>query len=236
MEKETQKDVGYAVVKAGLGSIPIIGAAVGELFQLLVTPPLEKRRTEWMNNIAKKLKELEENKNLNLEELRENELFIDVVTQATQLAIKTSETEKLEYLKNAVLNAATEESLDISETQVFLNFVSDFTVWHVKILKLFDDPTEWFKINNKKPKDYFSAGLSNILLDAYPELNGRGEFYNLVWKDLERCGFHRTSDLNASMTGTGLMAKRTTNFGKKFLEFITENPLKNTAPNSGYPL
>jgi len=224
MKKETQKDLVYAIAKAGLGSIPILGAAAGELFQLLVMPPLEKRRNEWMTEVGEKLKDLEESNNLDLEKLQENEIFIDVVTQATQLALRTSEKEKLEYLKNAVLNTAVEENPDITEIQIFLNFVADFTTWHVKILKLFDNPTEWYRANNKTPKDYFSAGLSNVLLDAYPELNGRGEIYNLIWKDLERAGFHRTSDLQSSMTGAGLMQQRTTEFGKRFLEFVTENP------------
>jgi hypothetical protein len=46
-----------------------------ELFGLVVTPPLDKRRQEWMNEIGSKLKELEENTKVNFENLSQNEQF-----------------------------------------------------------------------------------------------------------------------------------------------------------------
>lgn len=61
INKTTKGDIIYATVKAGLGSIPVLGSAATELFGLVVTPPLDKRRQEWMNEVAERLKELEEN-------------------------------------------------------------------------------------------------------------------------------------------------------------------------------
>lgn len=221
MDEDKKKDIAYAVTKAGIGSIPIIGAAASELLQLLVTPPIEKRRNEWVNKIGERLKDLEEKKSLNLEELKDNEIFIDVVLQTSQEAIKTSEKEKIEYFKNAILNTAIGEHPDLSEIQIFLNFISDFTIWHMRILKFFDDPSEWFSINEVSVPNFMGAGLSSILEIAYPELKGRRAFYDLIWNDLERAGFHNTSGLHTTMTGSGLMVSRTTDFGKSFLDFIT---------------
>lgn len=225
MNKDKKKDISYAIAKAGLGSIPLVGAVASELLQLIVTPPLEKRRSEWMEQIGQKLKTLEENQSIDLNDLQENEIFIDVVLQCTQEVIKTSEKEKIGYFQNAILNTAIGENPEIAEIQIFLKFISDFTVWHIKILKLFDEPNEWFENNNKTIPNFMSAGLSNILEIAYPELKGRRQFYDLIWDDLERAGMHKTSGLHASMTGSGLMASRTTDFGKKFLDFITDNPI-----------
>lgn len=59
-------------------------------------------------------------------------------------------------------------------------------------------------------------GLSSILDLAYPELKGRREFYDLLWDDIKRAGLHKISELPITMTGSGLMVPRTTNFGKKF--------------------
>ncbi|MGO4919495.1 hypothetical protein [Maribacter spongiicola] len=224
MDNEKKKEIGYALAKAGFGSIPVVGAAASELLQLLVTPPIEKRRTDWMNQIGVRLKDLEDKKLLALESLPENEKFIDVVLQTTQEAIKTSEKEKIEYFRNAILNTAVGLNPDSSEIQIFLKFVSDFTVWHIKILKLFNDPKEWFEKNEKEIPNYMSSGLSSILSLAYPELKGRREFYDLIWDDLHRAGLHKTSGLHVSMTGSGLMVPRTTEFGKSFLKFITESP------------
>lgn len=225
MKKETKDDIAYGVAKAVLGSIPVVGATASELLQLLVTPPLEKRRNEWMIEVGEKLKQLEQKEELDLIKLSNNDVFIDVVLQTTQLALRTSEKEKIQYFKNVILNSAVEENPNITEVQIFLNFISTFTVWHIKILKLFDNPENWFKKNGKSLPNYMAAGLSNVVEEAYPELNGKRELYDLIWDDLLRAGLHKTSGLHTTMTGSGLMTPRTTTFGKEFLEFITESPI-----------
>lgn len=223
MKKETKNDIAYGVAKAAFGSIPIVGAAASELLQLLVISPVEKRRNEWMIEVGEKLKQLEEKGELDLDKLANNDVFIDVVLQTTQLALRTSEKEKIQYFKNIILNSAVEENPNITEVQIFLNFISTFTVWHMKILKLFDNPEDWFKKNEKSMPSYFSADLSNVLVEAYPELSGKRELYDLIWEDLSRAGLHNTSGLHTKMTGSGLMVSRTTTFGKEFLEFINKS-------------
>ena len=220
MDKEQKKDIVYSVIKAGLGSIPIAGAAASELMQLIVTPPLERRREKWMEEIGNKIKDLEGNRQLDLDSLQDNELFLDVVLQTTQQALKTSQQEKLEYYKNAIINTAIGEHPDISEIQIFLNLISDYTVWHVKILKLFDNPTNWFEKNSLTVPNFMSASLSSILEIAFPELKGKTDFYNLIWDDLHRAGLHKTGGLQTMMSSSGLMVARTSDFGKRFLDFI----------------
>ena len=56
MKKETKEDIAYGVAKTVFGSISIVGAVASELLQLLVTPPLEKRRNDWMIEVGEKLK------------------------------------------------------------------------------------------------------------------------------------------------------------------------------------
>jgi len=64
--------VAHSVAKSGLAAIPVLGGAAVELFQNVVQPPLEKRRSEWMAQVGEKLQELED-KGLDLETLQENE-------------------------------------------------------------------------------------------------------------------------------------------------------------------
>lgn len=226
MDKDKKKDIAYSIVKAGVGSVPIVGAAASEILNLLVTPPLEKRRNEWMENIGERIKELENKKGIEIESLQDNDIFLDVVLQTTQQALKTSEQEKLDYYKNAILNTAIGEHPELAEIQIFLNLISEYTVWHIKILKLFDNPTDWFEKNNLSIPNFMSAGLSSILEIAFPELKGRKDFYDLIWDDLHRAGLHKTGGLHAMMTGSGLMVSRTSEFGKKFLDFLSENQNK----------
>jgi hypothetical protein len=220
MDKDKLKDVGYAITKAGLGSIPIAGAAASELLSLIVASPLEKRRDKWMIEIGERLKKLEDKGTINLESLKDNPSFIDTILQTTQLAIRTSDNEKIGLFQNVLINSALIETPDQAETQIFLNLIETFTTWHIRILKLFDNPPNWLKSNNKTIPNFMGAGLSSILEIAYPELTGRSDFYNLIWDDLHRAGLHNSGSLKTIMSSNGLMANRTTEFGKRFLRFI----------------
>lgn len=220
--KTTNKDIAHSLTKGGLGMIPVIGALASEIFGLVVTPPLEKRRAEWMNEIAEKLKELETNRQINLEELKENSQFIDVVLQATAYALKTSEQEKIKAFRNALLNTATGDYPDKTKCQIFLNQIDKFTSWHIRILNLIDSPKEWFERAGKNLPNYNMRGsISSMLKEAFPELKGEDELINIIWNDLGSIGFHRTSDVNTSMTGSGVLSGRTTPLAKEFIKFIT---------------
>ena len=218
---EKVKDIAYSIVKAGLGALPIAGSAAVELFTQVVTPPLERRRIEWMHDIGKRLAKMETEGQVDLSELQDNPEFIDTVFKTTQFALRTSETEKIEYFRNALINTATGDSPDQSESQIFLNLIDTYTVWHIRILKLFDNPPQWFKIHNLDvPNNISGGGLKIILEIAFPELKGRSDFYNLIWEDLARGGLHNTSSLGGMITSIGLMQNRTSEFGKRFLAFI----------------
>lgn len=221
MKEDKFKDLAYSIVKAGLGSVPVAGSFASELFTQIVMPPLEKRRIEWMHDIGERLAKLESQGDIDLSELQDNPEFIDAVIQTTQYALRTSEAEKITYFRNALLNTARGESTDQSESQIFLNLIDTFTIWHIRILKLFDNPNHWFENNNlEAPTNIIGGGLRIILEIAFPELKGRNDFCDLIWEDLSRAGLHNTSSLGGMMTGSGLMQNRTTDIGRRFLEFI----------------
>jgi len=103
--KQSIGDVAHAIAKAGLSAIPVVGSPVAELLQLLIQPPIEKRRTEWMSQIGEALRDLEA-KGLKLEDLQNNDQFVSAVMYASQLALRTHQSEKLAALRNAILNVA----------------------------------------------------------------------------------------------------------------------------------
>lgn len=220
--KLSGKDIAHSLVKGGFGAIPVIGSLAAEIFGLVVTQSLDKRRAEWMNEVAERLKELEDKKIIDLEELGANEQFIDIVLQATTYALKTSDKEKIKAFRNAILNTATGDSPDITVSQIFLNQLDRFTVWHIKILKFIDSPSEWFKKAEKVPPNYMSGSISFILEDAYPELKNQDELVDIIWNDLLIAGFHKTSGIKSMMSGNGILSDRTTILGKEFIAFITK--------------
>ncbi|MBN1184243.1 MAG: hypothetical protein JXB49_18280 [Bacteroidales bacterium] len=219
MVKNKIKDAEYAVVKAAIASIPIAGAAASELLSLIVASPLEQRREKWMLEAGKAIKDLQE-QGLDIEQLRDDPVFIDMIIHTSQLAMQTGENEKREYLKNALVNYVKGETSDQAEMKIFLNLVETYTVWHVRLLKLFDNPKEWYKIHKVELPNLMAASLSSILEIAFPELRDRRDFYDIVWQDLYRAGLHGSHTLHAVISTNSLMVSRTTEIGKRFLRFI----------------
>ncbi|UUZ63272.1 hypothetical protein LP417_27235 [Polaromonas sp. P1-6] len=86
--ESSKGDVAHALAKAGLSAVPFVGGPAVELFQLLVQPPLERRRQQWMQQVGEKLLELEA-KGLSLEKLQGNEQFVSAAMQASAAAIRT---------------------------------------------------------------------------------------------------------------------------------------------------
>jgi hypothetical protein len=208
--KRSKGDIAHSVAKAALGSIPVAGNAAAEFFQLLVTPPLERRRDEWISEIDARLKKLE-TEGITLSSLQANKQFISTLLQATQMALRTHQQEKLEALRNAVVNSA-RPGAEESEQQMFLNFVDIFTGWHIQILRLFRTPPTVSTI--------LSGPLSAVIERQFPELRGRRDFYDQVWRDLFFRGLVNTEELQVMMTAHGLTQQRTTPLGNRFLDFI----------------
>lgn len=213
-------DTAHLAGRTLLSLIPYLGGPAVELFSALVAPPLERRRQEWMEAIATALNELHESDRINIDDLREDDQFVDVLLSASQSAIRTSQDEKLEALRNAVLNSALPNPPDESLIHIFLALVDEFTEWHLRILKLFQNPVAWAEANDHKFPS--TNSLSGILEDAFPELKGQRSFYDLIWSTLASRGLVGGSGLHGMMTSAGTLEARTTAIGNQFLRFIED--------------
>jgi hypothetical protein len=214
------KDRAHALVRAGLGSIPLVGAAANQLFQLVITPSLEKRRVEWMNSVAEALKELESRRQVRIEDLASNEPFIDTVLHASQAALRNSQQEKREALRNAVLNSALPCPPDESIQQMFIEWIDSLTVWHLRILRVLDNPKRWFQEAGREVPEYASAGiLFDLLVKAYPELQSQRILCDQIGRDLYGRGLSGTDNFHAMTSGSGMYSQRTTEMGQAFLKF-----------------
>lgn len=217
----TLEDRLHILATAGIASIPIVGAAASELFTVILASPLEKRRVEWMNDVADRLKEFEERGELKLGDLQDNETFITTVMQASQAAIRNHQSEKRKALRNAVLNAALPHAPEESLQQYFITLIDTFTVDHIRLLDFFKDPQIWFQRNGVAPPRFLSAGLEDVITSAWSELKNQYEYLNAVLEELKGKGFFGGGGLRVTMIGQGLFEKRTTKMGDSFLEFIT---------------
>ena len=219
----TKGDVAHGIVKAAISAAPVVGGPAAEIFGLVIAPPLQKRQAEWMEEVAEGLKRLEGRvEGFRIENLKDNEQFISIVLTATQSANRNHQREKREALRNAVLNVAVGSGLEQDAEAIFLSLIDRFTAWHLRILRLFQTPLELGAAKGLRPDNYAIAGSRARLLEMYyPDMQGQRQFYDIAVADLHAQGMLGVRDLQGMITGQGMFQKVTTDWGDRFLAFIT---------------
>lgn len=212
-------DAAHRLLKAVASALPLVGGPAAELFTALVQPPLERRRDEWMQSVGLELARLTQ-LGTDLDSLKHNEEFIDTVLHATQIALRSHQEEKRAALRNAIMNTAIGAAPNDMRRDIFLRHVDEFTPEHLAILALFHDPVGWFDRVQSSFPDMYMGGLSRVLEKAFPALQNQRAIYDQIWNDLYQRGLVNTDGLHTTMSGEGLRARRTSELGKAFLEFI----------------
>ena len=220
--KPTAGDVAIAVAKGMLGTVPYVGSIAAEMVSLFVTTPLDKRRSEWIMSLASSLDGLRRGEGIDWEVLAGNESFISTVFHATQVAVRTHQKEKLEALRNAVLNAARPDAPDDDLQLMFLDFVDTFTPWHLRVLCFLNNPKAWLEQHSVRYQHISKGAVSSFLELAFPELASRQDFYEQLARDLHTRGLVSMENLHVIGSADGMVAPRSTEMGRLFLEFISE--------------
>ena len=146
-----------AVIKGALGSIPVLGNVLAEELGLLLAPPLTQRRDAWLEDLARRLRDLEAKiTGFRFDDLCNNEQFVSATAQATQAVLRTHQVEKLAALRNAVLNVATGKELDTDRQAQFVALVDRFASAHLTLLRFFQDPAGHFSRRGIAPPATFS--------------------------------------------------------------------------------
>ena len=218
---EPASDKAHRVARAAIAGVPALGGTLVEAFNALIEPPMAKRKTKWMIEVTEAINELYKQGVVTEENLQENEKFFTTLVHASSTAIRNHEKEKLEALRNAILNSALPDAPSDTMQQLFLNLVDSCTSWHILLLKLFQGPKQWGQDNNHQFPNWSMGGISSVIENAYPQLQNQKELYTLVWKELYRNGLFNTDSLGTTMSVDGMLAKRTTAIGDEFLKFIS---------------
>ena len=137
--KPSAGDAAHALVRGVVSSVPYIGGIGAEFFAMVISPPVERRRDEWADSIAEGIRQFEAQQRCVIKDLRDSPAFIDIVIHATAVAMRASQKEKLESLRNAVMNAALggpSENLQ----QMFIEILDAFTPWHIQVMKQLQIP------------------------------------------------------------------------------------------------
>lgn len=221
----------HRLARAGLSAVPVVGGTLTEIFNSLIEPPMTRRKTEWMIQVSDVINDLYEKGIVTENELQQNETFFTTLVHASAIAIKNHQSAKREALRNAVINSALPGAPDDTVQQLFLNLIDSCTSWHIALLQLFQGPEKWAAQNAHKFPDLIMGGLTDIITSAFPALAGQEHIYQIIWHELFRSGFVSSESISGTMSGSGLLAKRTTYFGDQFLKFISEPQLPTPRPD-----
>lgn len=212
--KKSAADVAYTVVKAAVSAVPVAGGSAAELLGLIFGPPLERRREQWLEQLAHAIKEVNDKvADLTPEKLAEDEVFITTALHATEIAVRTHQQEKIEALQNAVVNAALQSAPDETMQHIFLNYVDSLTPSHIQMLA---------SINRRERVHPYE--LSDIVILPSEVKKQLGAVFCQIMSDLEQRGLiikgealraapHRIVSIEDQPDTTAL--------GKLFLEFIS---------------
>jgi hypothetical protein len=210
-----------ATLKSGLSMIPA-GFIAAEIFDYIINEPASKRRDEWMENIGKRLKQLEDLSSEPLiDKLKDDDAFVTTLLEASRIAIRNHQREKIKALANAVMNAALGNVPDDTERAMMLRLIDRCTPAHLSILSVMRAPRQNAAVMQRLG-NVSMGGLSVVLFAVLPDFQGRKPLIEIIWKELIADGLVNDSNLNTTMSGNGLLEKRTTDFGDRFLDFITD--------------
>jgi hypothetical protein len=211
----------FGTLVGSAAGIPVLGAVLSASYSRILAPPLTKRTQEFLKTVYDRLSELEnEIEGFKIDHLSENPLFITTFLHVYSIALRTHHEEKLEALRNVVINVAKPIDVDDDVSLMFTNFIDTFTPWHIKILEFLDNSA--FAIND--PETFgkgYSVNVLEYVLNHFSEQRDSA-FAAQVIKDLQDRGLIRSDndpDLIISEDTEKLSSiPNTTPFGRRFLK------------------
>lgn len=220
--EESVADDVHRGVRAALSTIPFAGGTAVELFNRLLAPPIQRRRDAWLTDLAQRVTKLEREDRIAVKDLQDNEEFASTFMRASQVAVRNHQKEKIEALRNAVLNVAVGCGPADAKREMFLALINELGVWHLRVLSLLSDPPGWFERNGKQmPKFAISSSLHQIIKAGMPDLAADRDFLEIVMKDLDNRKLASATGLMTLMSAQGATQKQTSDLGDEFIRFIT---------------
>ncbi len=218
----TLRDYAHTLAKAVISAQPDYGVYAAELFDIVIAPPLAKRRDKWLEELARAVRDLQSKiPGFKIENLSENEMFITAVMHATAVAMKNHQKEKLDALRNAVLNSALSNSPATDLQLIFLGWVDSLTPLHLGLLTVLSDPASWEYTVVPEQKPGTMGSLANVIYLGFPALRAQGTIADKVMNDIANEGLVGSS-VSRMVKGYMIMAPQVTDLGIQFLAFISE--------------
>jgi hypothetical protein len=211
--------------------VPVFGGTIAVALTVALSHKLNERRERWFMELAEAVEELRDRfEGFDPESLAENEAFVDAVVTATRIVDRTSQREKIEVLRNAVLNSALPAAPDQDIQQLYFAFIDNLTPTHMGLLSLLDNPPGWFDARPElhRPQFGISSSRTALIKAAMPALADEGpQMIERFYAALTDGGLVNGA-LHGMMTAQGVWQPVTTEFAARFLAFIRDPRLGDT--------
>ena len=230
-EKSRARQFTETALEAATSSVPFAGGALAVLLAKAFSRTYEKRLRNWMEQLADVVQHLMDRvDDLDVEELANDDDFMDAVATATRSAERTSAKIKLQALQNALLNVGLGYAPDVDKRTIYLRYIDELTPSHLTLLRFLDGPTRWFDEHDLQWPNVYAGGLMAVVQVAFPAWATDESFLDTLAADLQARALIENPSLRAIMTARGLEAQRTTPKGRDFMQLIT-GPFTRTEPD-----
>jgi len=105
---------------------------------------------------------------------------------------------------------------------MFLGWVDQFTEWHLVLLDLLVDPADWQRRYGRSLQVSSMMGNRARMVErAFPELEGRRDFYDQLVRDLHARGLLGTESLHGTLSAGGELQPLGTDLARRFLAYLS---------------
>lgn len=207
------------LVRAADKGVPMVGGPLGSLMDNFIPKEIDRRRDMLLKALEYDFKTLEEHLN---ENVITKPYFASIFLQSFKSAIATENEEKINCFRAIVVNTSIASEPNVDQIKMMLKITEGLTPLHIKLIKLFSDPNTYLSQNHDastRMAHVTMGGLNALTSACLP--NYDKDLIKAVLKDLETSDIGRGLDSGVTMTRNGILSPRLTDFGKKYLSFIT---------------
>lgn len=222
------KDTTAAIIKGVVSAIPIVGGLISEVGNIYLNP-LERRKQEWMQEVASAIQEIQGKYSALPENLQKNERFISFLYQATIIALKNHQKEKLRALRGALISAADPNLPSEDVALQFLRYVDELTPTHLHILSCLSKHIGQFaRVDSLEQVLGIFGRFSSLKLDRIEfrlfvlDLDARFLIQMVDLKDLPEFASRASY---VALQASARKPFEVTSLGRQFLEFVQDQKI-----------
>ncbi|GAA2811519.1 hypothetical protein GCM10010522_31640 [Kribbella solani] len=227
--KAGKMDTAAKLVAGAGGSavpLPFVGGVLTTAFEMMADRGLNKRRDAWEQTVVAAINQLIEwNK-----AFADSDVLFTAVVKAGRIALATYQQEKLDALRNAVVNSVAPGAPADDEQARFFRLIDELTPSHIVMLRFLQSPGGALR---QLPADQrparFNIHIEMVMMGKVfemvaPEIAANLEFRDLLVYDLSQARlaltFSSLDDLGMEESDDRTFA---TSLGARFLAFVSDN-------------